>query len=443
MVSLSSVNVIHYEDIAASNESDPMAFGMARVSLAIALIGAPWAFGAVYAWGWVSLISIGCWALFLWALGSVQQKVLKFFWSPLYIPLALFVALGLFQYGCRLCIDKWETRAALILFAGNLVFFFLAAQFFGRANPEARDKIGFVVVFFTGVLAIFSVLQFASGAQLIYWVFDTGRSNFFGPYGNPDHYAGLMELLIPVGVFYVAEQRRFTSTLALPILVITVAVASLLLSGSRAGLIALTAEVVIVLALGRLHAVGRERRGLVVMGFAIFIAAALFFWVDPGAVAQRLGTVASPTDAWTEWSSFRKSVSFDALRMLRTHPVLGIGMGNFEIAYPQFQSVASDLTVDYAHNDYAELMAETGLIGTALMLAALLLFFHLSFRDLGERLRSRGSWLRLGAAVGCCGLLVHSMFDFNLHIPANAAWFAVLAGIAITDDQALHLASAI
>src|SRR2546427_10532921 len=45
---------------------------------------------------------------------------------------------------------------------------------------------------------------------------------------------------------------------------------------------------------------------------------------------------------------------------------------------------------------------------------------------------SPGSWIRLGAALGCCGMLVHSFFDFNLHIPANAAWFAVLAGLATT-----------
>jgi hypothetical protein len=45
---------------------------------------------------------------------------------------------------------------------------------------------------------------------------------------------------------------------------------------------------------------------------------------------------------------------------------------------------------------------------------------------------SGDDWIAIGAAVGCCGLLVHSFFDFNLHIPANAAWFAVLAGIATT-----------
>jgi len=43
--------------------------------------------------------------------------------------------------------------------------------------------------------------------------------------------------------------------------------------------------------------------------------------------------------------------------------------------------------------------------------------------------------LRLGAALGCIGLLVHSLVDFNLHIPANAAWFAFCAGLAIARGE--------
>ena len=65
-----------------------------------------------------------------------------------------------------------------------------------------------------------------------------------------------------------------------------------------------------------------------------------------------------------------------------------------------------------------------------LMVAALVMFFGLAFRKLAQRLRDDAGWIQLGAAIGCCGLLVHSFVDFNLHIPANAAWFAVLASVA-------------
>jgi hypothetical protein len=75
-------------------------------------------------------------------------------------------------------------------------------------------------------------------------------------------------------------------------------------------------------------------------------------------------------------------------------------------------------------------LAESGLAGGLLMVVALALFFRLAFMRLGERLRNDAGWIQVGAALGCGGLLVHSFVDFNLRIPANAAWFAVLAAVA-------------
>ena len=253
-------------------------------------------------------------------------------------------------------------------------------------------------------------------------------------------------MLIPVTAFYIAGQRKIAAKLALPVLVLTIAVASMLLSGSRTGLLSLTIEAVISAAVGlSLARTARrgERPALIAIAATVIVvvviaAALLFSWLDTGFVSKRLAMVASPAEAWGEWSSFRKSVTLDSLHMLRDHPVLGIGLGNFETVYPQYQSLPTDLTVDYAHNDFVEAIAETGVIGTVLIVWALVIFFRLSFRNLGERLREDsslpGGWIQVGAAVGCCGLLVHSFFDFNLHIPANAAWFAVLAAMATTTN---------
>jgi hypothetical protein len=71
-------------------------------------------------------------------------------------------------------------------------------------------------------------------------------------------------------------------------------------------------------------------------------------------------------------------------------------------------------------------------VGAVLILSAVAFFLRLAFRDWGLPFQSQAGWIRLGAAIGCCGMLAHSLWDFNLHIPANAAWFAVLAGIATT-----------
>jgi O-antigen ligase len=346
----------------------------------------------------------------------------------------MFFILGLAQYGVRLTLDKSETRQALVLLAADAAFFFLAVQLFSGDGSEALRAFGLSVLILAGSLGLFAILQFVSGVRQIYGLVDTPGNLVYGPYVNHNHFAGLMEMLIPVAVLYIAgRQRRFSfGALALLVSVATIAVASLLLSGSRGGLLALAAEIVI--AASALFAWGTratERRRLAMAAAAAILAGAMLItWVDPDWIAKRLGSVAYAEDPWAEWAGFRKNLTLDSLRMWRAHPLLGVGLGNFEIAYPHYQSFPSDLWMDHAHDDYVEALAETGLVGALLILWALALFLRLAFTDWGHRLRSDGGWIRLGAALGCCGLLVHSFLDFNLHIPANAAWFAVLAGLA-------------
>ena len=177
-----------------------------------------------------------------------------------------------------------------------------------------------------------------------------------------------------------------------------------------------------------------KRRWAKTVAATILAAMLLFFWVDSGRASKRLGLILNvKSPDWVDKS--RKSFALDSLRMWRDHLVLGVGLGNFETAYPGFQSLPTDLWIDHAHDDYLEAAAEMGLVGAVLILSALALFFRLAFQDLRHGSRSESGWIRLGAAIGCCGMLVHSFFDFNLHIPANAAWFAILAGLATTGEQ--------
>src|SRR5205807_9594457 len=127
-------------------------------------------------------------------------------WSPLYVPLAIFFLLGVVQYAARLTLDTSETRQALVLLAADLVFFFLAVQLFADAGRKADRAFGLLVLLFAAALGLFAILQFASDQRRMYGRFDLPTA-FFGPYDNPDHFAGLMEMLLPVAVFYIAGAR--------------------------------------------------------------------------------------------------------------------------------------------------------------------------------------------------------------------------------------------
>src|SRR5207244_2101127 len=140
----------------------------------------------------------------------------------------------------------------------------------------------------------------------------------------------------------------------------------------------------------------------------LLAAALLVYWIDSGWATGRLGRVFKVAST-AAVDSGRKSWALDSLRMLRDHPVLGVGLGNFETAYPAYQSLPSDLWIDHAHDDYVEAVAETGLVGAALILSALALFVAgVRFQVLGARhqvpgVRFQVSGVRcevLGAGVG-------------------------------------------
>jgi len=163
---------------------------------------------------------------------------------------------------------------------------------------------------------------------------------------------------------------------------------------------------------------------------AVVTAATLFFWIDPaGGVSKHLATVVTIKEEASYTA--RLQVALDSIHVVRQHPWLGAGLGTFETAYSPFQTIPGDDRWDHAHNDFVEAAVESGLVGALIILSALMIFTSSAFGDLIHKLHHEAGWIRFGAAVGCCGLLVHSLMDFNLRMPATAAWFAVCLGISM------------
>ena len=121
--------------------------------------------------------------------------------------------------------------------------------------------------------------------------------------------------------------------------------------------------------------------------------------------------------------------------MSQDFPVTGSGPGTFEFVYPRYQSVQLDKIVDHLHNDWVQLLAEYGWPGLIAAIAALTAFLILTV----GRWRSRHDNFVVGVGIGGIGavvaIAVHSLSDFNLHIPANPLLLALI--LAVT-WRALH-----
>jgi len=383
----------------------------------------PLAFGAVENWS-AYVLEIG--AATLLAVSVIRQwHGFRWSFSPLLAPLLIFALLCLGQWLSGRSVYPYATKVELLRYVPYATFFFLTGTVFKRSERLQRLAVFFCLFGFA--VSVFAILQNLSGTGKLYWIKEPHfGSIIYGPYVNHAHYAGLMEMLTPFPLLMALSGRLDPSRRALLAFAALVMALSILLSGSRGGIIAFTAEILFLLAILSRR---KNRRGnaMFLAGFVIVLLV-LFGWLATHELTSTIAALRNPGDP--EVAGFRLTVLKDSLGMVKARPLLGWGAGTFAYVFPQYQSFYSSLYVNYAHNDYLQLLAETGISGFALLLWFLVLLFRKPFQEKPHWHRDHVTAIRMAALTGCVGILIHSFSDFNMHIPANALFFFVLAAIA-------------
>jgi len=394
------------------------------------LLFAPLAFGAVEAWSIFVLEAATAGLLIVWMSGRLRGVPAPLRENALFGPMLAFSALVGIQLAAGVSSYRYVTWTSALLFSSYAILCFLLSQTLRRAQDMTR--LGIVASGYGFALAAFAILQdltMNAKAGRIYWL-RTPRSGgwIYGPYVNHNHYAGLMEMLFPIPLAMCLSRRvERGPKIALGIAAVIMA-STIVLSGSRGGVLALAAQIVVAAAFLTFNR--KSPKVALVLGGILALAAVWTFWIGGSGLADRLATF--HTEAHTELSSgLRLTVTKDCGRMFRERPVLGWGLGTFPTAYPPFQSFFSNSFVNEAHNDYAQLLVEMGGLGFLVLLWFLFLLFRAAWQKLRSGKLGINGGVALAAILGCVGILVHSFFDFNLQIPANAAWFYVLAILAV------------
>lgn len=194
---------------------------------------------------------------------------------------------------------------------------------------------------------------------------------------------------------------------------------SIVLSQSRAGTVSFLVEMAVLL--GLLLGTRKNRHAPAAVGAICLTVTAFAAWVGTAALWHRFTNL-------QDW--MRLAITMDGLRMFWHKPILGWGLGTFTTVYPQFRSFYTNLFVNAAHNDYVQALVETGLVGFAAIVWFVIALYRGGLRNLDSWNRNWSRTLGLAAVISCTGILVHSAFDFNLQIPANACVFYFLAAVA-------------
>jgi len=382
------------------------------------LMGAVLAFGAVDVWATSVLEICAVLLLFAWAACQGRSIGQRLKWSPLFPPMFVLGVLVCAQIVFNLTASRYATLLTGLQYVAFAALLILALQVTG----DERSSRIFLLAFglFGSAVAIFAICQSLSAPGKLYFVqTPLGGAAVFGPYVNHNHYAGLMELLTPLALVLSLSRLVGGGQRMLAAFAAVLMAGSIVLSGSRSGTFSLIVE----LAFLFWAASQVRRRAGMRYDLLLLVLCLLGFlgWIGSDTLRNHFGNLQDAT---------RPAILKDGLRMFQVKPLLGWGLGAFPTVYPAFRSFYTDLFVNAAHNDYLQALVETGAVGFACVVWFVTVLYREGFKQITNWTHHWDGALRVAALTGCTGLLVHSAFDFNLQIPANAALFFVLCAVA-------------
>jgi O-antigen ligase len=394
-----------------------------RIGICIAVAFAVLAHGAVEAWSEAALVILAAVLLGVWCLRALVFHRTELHLPAFLLPVFLLTAYALAQWLLGISVYPYLTRVEFLKLAAYLAVLFLAAQVF-RNLEEFRPFLWFLL-FFGFLVALFGILQHLTFNGKLYWLRELSESGYpFGPYVNRNHFAGLMELIAPLGMALLLFRGVPRDQLPVVGLLTVFPVAALFLSASRGGVVSFLFQLLL---LGILSWTRQGRKRALALGLIVLLFASAFvFWIGVVPTWQRFQRI----EAGEVVQNRRTTILKDSWRIVRDYPWLGTGLGTFETVYRRYESYYDGKVVNHAHNDYIELMVETGAVGTLCAAAFLFLLYRRALFRRGRDDSPFAAGARLGALVACSGLLLHGLVDFNLRIPSNALLFLLLAWLA-------------
>lgn len=444
------------------------------------LFSAPLMFGAVEPWSLAVMETASFTLFFFWFLRMMKTRgpEVSFIQPPFLIPLGLLFFIAVLQviplppmflkiiapqtyrvyqdialnsgnipWG-TLSLYPHATVLEIVRFLSYLCIYVLTLQVLRN-----RDSLDFMTagILITGVcVALTGIFQFGSSHKKLLWFREMQYDWVsFGPYVNRNHFAGLMEMLIPVGIgmcIYLLPpvRKRYghkallseflthahSNRLILSFAGVIIMITGLFLSLSRGGIVGFFLSMVFLGTMLFFKNSTKNKGWVIVISFFIVLLSVSWFGWTPIVkrfleISNKDGSTVSRVHNWK-----------DSSEIIRSYPLFGTGLGTYEYVYPRYKTIPSRDKWDHAHNEYIEGAVELGIPGLFLAMYLIVMFYVMMFRTLRQRSSSYPRILGIGGMAGITGILIHNLVDFNLRIGANALFFTFLLGFTLAVSHA-------
>jgi len=126
----------------------------------------------------------------------------------------------------------------------------------------------------------------------------------------------------------------------------------------------------------------------------------------------------------------------NALKISRKNPVTGIGLGNYRIESIPYELTTSDDSIVslHTHNDFLEIMAETGILNSLIYLSLFIFILIINLRNI---LKSTSKKIRSTAILTLMILIVYgvdSFFNFPMYRPTMQIFFSLLLALTVLNN---------
>jgi tetratricopeptide (TPR) repeat protein len=435
----------------------------------------PLAFGAVEAWSEEIVVALAAAITVCFFLKLIFEEHTRIVWSWIYVPIALFIIVGVFQIvplpagfvgavskntaatKIELLSDLPNSKALLkymtLSFYPNAtkhdlrLVLSVTAVFFVVVNvyrrPEQVKRLLTAIALIGGSIALLALAQDLLGNGRIYWTISTGSDPAFsGTFVNHSHYGQFMNLSVgaALGLIFVKIHETFArkkvtaagvfeylgspsaKSIWLLLVIIILGAATIFVSLTRGGMVSMF------VAAGFVTLVLSSRQSMKGRGWIIALIALGAFicvlYTGFDAVYDRLASLRDLRQAQSGRWQILKDISLAWTKF----PVFGTGLGTHEVVYPMFDRSTTAALAAYAENEYAQAAEETGLMGLSPLVVFGIfvgIYYIRNIRNLSVPIRS----VTYGLGFGLMAILIHSLSDFGQHLPANAFLSAIFCAL--------------